>query len=483
MDRDVPRRPLPGRSRPPRPARRRISGTSPGRCRSTWTAPTAPRAAATSRCSWPPGSTTGAATSTSSSASTGSGASRAGASASTAAVPTRRSPSRQSRPSRAAARSGRRDGLVAESLDLLPDCFGSDAGDVHAEVERVDAGALGHLGEPVRDGGAVGASDQLVGAPPRLRRARTSTSGTRRAARPSGRPAARRSSTRRTSDARAASARRAVRVRELAAPLGQSTTSRRGGRRRAPAARRTAVKPIAALDQGSAPPRHAAIAGSSASGPGSEPSSMPRSRVSPSLNRAVRSSIVRSMTAKSPGSAPDATPSPTRPGCRAASHATSSATSASGGGAAAGARPRPIPGHRAEAPARGLQRVRQVAGEAVVVLARHHPVEAVLGAEHRLGDELVDDRGRGEVGVGVEPQRHRAACERGRRRTRGTCRAADRRSLRAGAGQDALRSSGTWISGALDASSSVRTAPRTVSARCRSTGRRRHEAGAPSAGA
>ena len=96
------------------------------------------------------------------------------------------------------------------------------------------------------------------------------------------------------------------------------------------AARRTAVKPIAALTTGMGSSAQALIAGSPASAPGSLPS---RTRVtvsSAAANCSLRRSIVAPMISKSSGSAPDATPSPTRPGKRAASHATSSATSAGG---------------------------------------------------------------------------------------------------------------------------------------------------------
>ena len=75
------------------------------------------------------------------------------------------------------------------------------------------------------------------------------------------------------------------------------------------------------------------------------------------------------------------------------------------------ARCRPSGGHLLEAPACGLQGVRQVTREASVVLARHHTVEPVLGGERGLHPQLVDDPGRGEVEVRVEPHRHRPTRE------------------------------------------------------------------------
>ena len=76
------------------------------------------------------------------------------------------------------------------------------------------------------------------------------------------------------------------------------------------------------------------------------------------------------------------------------------------------ARRGPPVGHRLEAPPGRLQGVGEVAGEPAVVLARHHPVEAVLGGERCLRPELVDDPGRGAVVVRVQAQRHRARRER-----------------------------------------------------------------------
>jgi hypothetical protein len=76
------------------------------------------------------------------------------------------------------------------------------------------------------------------------------------------------------------------------------------------------------------------------------------------------------------------------------------------------ARRRPARRHRLEAPARLLERVGEVAGEAAVVLAGHDAVEAVVGGERGLGPQLVDDRRRRQVVVGVHPQRDRAAPER-----------------------------------------------------------------------
>ena len=67
---------------------------------------------------------------------------------------------------------------------------------------------------------------------------------------------------------------------------------------------------------------------------------------------------------------------------------------------------------RLEAPARGLQRIGQVPVEPAVVLARHHAVEAVPLGQRGLGAHLVDDGDRAEVVVRVEAQRHRPGRER-----------------------------------------------------------------------
>ena len=58
---------------------------------------------------------------------------------------------------------------VAEPGDLLSDIGGIDAGHVHAEVERVGAGAGSHVGETRGDIAGLVAANELVAAPVRLR--------------------------------------------------------------------------------------------------------------------------------------------------------------------------------------------------------------------------------------------------------------------------------------------------------------------------
>ena len=67
--------------------------------------------------------------------------------------------------------------------------------------------------------------------------------------------------------------------------------------------------------------------------------------------------------------------------------------------------------HHIEAEAGELEWVREVAGEAAVVLTRHHAVEAMRDRGARLTAQLVDDPGRVEALVGVEPERNRTGRE------------------------------------------------------------------------
>ena len=70
------------------------------------------------------------------------------------------------------------------------------------------------------------------------------------------------------------------------------------------------------------------------------------------------------------------------------------------------ARRAPPGAHRLEQPARHLQRVGGVPGEASVVLARQHAVEAHVGGQRGLGPKLLHDACGVEPVVRVEPHRH-----------------------------------------------------------------------------
>ena len=59
-----------------------------------------------------------------------------------------------------------------------------------------------------------------------------------------------------------------------------------------------------------------------------------------------------------------------------------------------------------------LQRLRHVAGKATVVLARHHPVEAVVEGESGLRADLADDGVGGKLVVRVQPDGDRPWLER-----------------------------------------------------------------------
>ena len=77
-----------------------------------------------------------------------------------------------------------------------------------------------------------------------------------------------------------------------------------------------------------------------------------------------------------------------------------------------------------------LQRLGHVAGEAAVVLARHHPVEAAAQREAGLAAELADDGVGGQLVVRIEPDGDRTRCERGRVRDAAPARCAHRRTPR-----------------------------------------------------
>ena len=119
---------------------------------------------------------------------------------------------------------------------------------------------------------------------------------------------------------------------------------------------------------------------------------------------------------------------------RAWSHATSSATSAvdRSGSSSGAAAAQPVASLRQDEGGH-LQRLRHVAGEAAVVLARHDAVEAVVEGEAGLRAELAHDGVGGELVVRVQPDGDRPGVERigrgrGRRRPtprkRSTCPAA-----------------------------------------------------------
>ena len=141
----------------------------------------------------------------------------------------------------------------------------------------------------------------------------------------------------------------------------------------------------------------------------------PRAPRTRSVKRAARSSIGTCMMSKSSRNAPDATPRPTRPG-EARRHPRDLLGDERGRSQRQQQRARrgPAGAHRLEAPAGRLQRVRQVAVEAAVVLAGHHAVESVpCAASAACVRELVDDgRRAGEVVVRIQPERDRAGGER-----------------------------------------------------------------------
>ena len=125
---------------------------------------------------------------------------------------------------------------------------------------------------------------------------------------------------------------------------------------------------------------------SPASSPRASPRSMATSRGRPDRNRSIFSSNGTSITSKSSGSAPGATPDrdPTReaggqPGDLLGDQRHRSERQEHR------ARRAPPGAHRLEQPARHLQRVGRVPGEAPVVLARHHAVEAHVGGQRGLG--------------------------------------------------------------------------------------------------
>ena len=65
--------------------------------------------------------------------------------------------------------------------------------------------------------------------------------------------------------------------------------------------------------------------------------------------------------------------------------------------------PRPIRGVLLQYEGSHLQRLRHVAGKAAVVLARHHPVEAVVEGKTGLRADLADDEVGWKVVVRVQP--------------------------------------------------------------------------------
>ena len=192
-------------------------------------------------------------------------------------------------------------------------------------------------------------------------------------------------------------------------PARESTESNSSPTPVAPA-RRAAVNPIAALatgpgDRGRAqrrvvaqPPSRAPTAWRRARQLVGEPCGQPVHRLMGQLEVGSDARRRRRRRRRGPGTARPATRRPRRQGrSRAAA-------------GAAGTVP-PSRGHRLQAPARRLQRVRQVAGEPAVVLARHHAVEPRVCGERRLRAKLGDDRGGVEAVVRVEPQRHRSRCK------------------------------------------------------------------------
>ena len=181
------------------------------------------------------------------------------------------------------------------------------------------------------------------------------------------------------------------------------------------AARRTAVKPIAALIIGIGLARRTRRSRDRPRArPGRGRSTSPSGPRATRRNGAARSSIVRPMISKSAGSAPAATPTPTR-----AREARREPRDLLGDhrrrpqGEQKRARRRPARRHRLETPARDLERVREVAGEAAVVLGGHHAVESVLGAERGLRRAAPRrSSGAAQVVVRVQPQRDRPRRER-----------------------------------------------------------------------
>ena len=116
------------------------------------------------------------------------------------------------------------------------------------------------------------------------------------------------------------------------------------------------------------------------------------------------------MISKSAGSAPAATPSPTRPGmARREPRGLLDHERGRPEQQQQRARRRPPGRHRVERESRGLQRVREVAREPAVVLARHHPVEPVRrprAPPARAARSTIS--GAGEIEMRIQPQRDRA---------------------------------------------------------------------------
>ena len=259
---------------------------------------------------------------------------------------------------------------------------GRDAGHVHTQVQRVGAGRRA----PRRRAGrrpppASVRGDHLVGAPVRGRaRGRVAAvrvdllrgllRGRLADPRPPDEHARRRSRPRRGTRRRARGS----------APVSRASRTRARRRSRRRGAPRSRSRPRSSTGIGcSRQLRDRGIAGERARRRRRRARARrARQRVA---KRAVRSSIVVSMISKSAGSAPAATPRPTRPGmARREPRGLLDHERGRSQQQQQRARRRPTARHRVEREARGLQRVRQVAREPAVMLARHHAVEPVRDA-------------------------------------------------------------------------------------------------------